>query len=169
MSGGDRTVLVVESLDHEGKGVAHCEGKVVFVEGALPGEVVAARVHRRKAAYDTAVTEEVLTASSQRVSPGCPHFGVCGGCSMQHLAPGAQLASKQRVLEDCLRRIGGTFPEVILPAIAGPTWQYRHRARLSVRNVVKKGGVLVGFHERRSSYVAEMKECPVLPERISRL
>lgn len=161
--------VVIESLDHEGRGVARHEGKVVFVEGALPGETAAVRMIRSKPSYAVAVAEIIHRESSQRVVPRCPNFGTCGGCSMQHLAASAQVAAKQRVLEDCLERIGGVEPEQIYPAIHGPAWHYRHRARLSVRNVVKKGGVLVGFHERRSSYVADMTECSVLPARISDL
>jgi 23S rRNA (uracil1939-C5)-methyltransferase len=166
-------VVEIESLDPEGRGVGHNGGKVVFVEGALPGERVRIETLRARAKYDTARVVEVLRASSQRVTPKCPHFGLhagaCGGCSMQHLAPAAQVAAKQRVLEDALWHIGRVRPDVMLRPIAGPTWGYRHRARLSVRYVAKKGGVLVGFHERRSSYVADMRECPVLPARVSGL
>lgn len=161
--------IAIESLDHEGKGVGHRDGKVVFVEGALPGEEVRPRTLRAKASHEVAVAEAIRAPSSQRVVPACAHFGVCGGCSLQHLNPQAQVAAKQRVLEDCLARIGGVRPDVIFPAIHGPAWEYRYRARLSVRNVVKKGGVLVGFHERRSSFVADMSECRVLPQRISDL
>lgn len=161
--------LAIESLDHEGKGVARSDGKVVFVEGALPGELARVRLTRSGNAFDQAVVDSILRPSSQRVTPRCPHFGVCGGCSMQHLEPAAQVAVKQRVLEDCLARIGGVRPERLYAAIQGPAWHYRDRARLSVRHVVKKGSVLVGFHERKSSYVAEMAQCPVLPARISAL
>jgi len=161
--------LDIESLDLEGQGIAHHDGKVVFVEGALPGERVMARVTRRKPSFDKARVEQVLRASSQRTEPPCPHFGVCGGCAMQHLEPAAQLAIKQRALEDALVHIGKVRPLQILPALQGPTWGYRHRARLSVRLVPKKGGVLVGFRERASSYVADIRECRVLPPHVSAL
>ena len=161
--------LTIESLDQEGRGIAHAEGKVVFVEGALPGERVAAEVVKRKPTFDVARTVRVEAASADRVRPRCPHFGVCGGCTLQHADLSLQMAAKQRALEDALERIGRVRPDVLLPAIAGPAWRYRHRARLSVRDVPKKGGVLVGFHERRSSYVADMTECHVLPEKISAL
>lgn len=161
--------LEIESLDFEARGVARHEGKVAFVRGALPGERVLARRVRSKPSYDVAETVAVERESSQRVVPACPHFGVCGGCSMQHLHPAAQLAIKQRVLEDQLERIGGLRPGMILRPIAGPAWGYRFRARLSVRHVPKKGGVLVGFHERGSSYVADMRECHVLPPEVSKL
>jgi len=166
-------VVEIESLDPEGRGVAHKDGKVVFVEGALPGERARIETLRAKAKYETARAIEILRSSSQRVAPLCPHFGLhagaCGGCSMQHLGAPAQVAIKQRALEDALWHIGRLRPERILRPIAGPAWGYRHRARLSVRYVAKKGGVLVGFHERRSSYVADMRECPVLPSRVSAL
>ncbi|HUL65975.1 MAG TPA: 23S rRNA (uracil(1939)-C(5))-methyltransferase RlmD [Burkholderiaceae bacterium] len=166
-------IVEIESLDPEGRGVAHHDGKVVFVEGALPGERVRIETLRAKPSYENARAVEILRASNQRVTPGCPHFGLhagaCGGCSMQHLAPAAQIAAKQRALEDALWHIGRVRPELMLRPVAGPAWGYRHRARLSVRYVAKKGGVLVGFHERRSSYVAEMRECPVLPPRVSGL
>ncbi len=159
----------IESLDLEGQGVAHVDGKVVFVQGALPGERVRARITRRKSAFDKAVVDTVLKASSQRVTPACPHFGVCGGCSLQHLAVAAQVAVKQRVLEDNLLHLGGVRAAQILPPLHGPDWGYRHRARLSVRWVPRKGGVLVGFRERASSYVADMRECRILPPAISAL
>src|SRR5690606_17974069 len=148
-------VLEIESLDLEARGVARRDGKVVFVEGALPGERVLARIARRKPSFDTARTEQVLKTSSQRVTPPCPYFGVCGGCAMQHLEPTAQVAVKQRVLEDALSHIGKVSPDRVLPPLHGPTFGYRYRARLSVRVVRKKGGVLVGFRERRGSYVAD--------------
>jgi 23S rRNA (uracil1939-C5)-methyltransferase len=166
---GEPIELDIESLDLEANGIAHHEGKVVFVRGALPGEWVRAAVVRRKPRFDVAQAFEILRESHARVTPRCPHFGVCGGCSMQHLEPRVQLAIKQRALEDQLWHIGKVRPETVLRAIAGPPWGYRYRARLSVRNVVKKGGVLVGFHEKGSSYVADMRECHVLPRRMSEL
>ena len=161
--------LKVESLDQEGRGVARRDGKAVFIEGALPGEIVTCSPYRKKPTYEIATLNTVLTASPSRVSPRCAHFGTCGGCSLQHLDPRAQVAVKQRVLEDSLWHIGRVRPEQILPAIYGPAWGYRHRARLAVRYVPKKGGALVGFHEKRSSYVADMTRCEVLPPRISAL
>jgi 23S rRNA (uracil1939-C5)-methyltransferase len=162
-------VLTVESLDQEGRGVARRDGKAVFIEGALPGETVACTAHRTKASYEIAKLDRVIKESSSRVVPRCPHFGVCGGCSLQHLDARAQVAVKQRVLEDSLWHIGRVRPEQMLPAIHGPAWGYRHRARLAVRHVPKKGGALVGFHERKSSYVADMGSCEVLPRRMSDL
>lgn len=157
------------SLDHEGHGVARIDGKVTFVDGALPGERAEIAVYRKHAKYNSANALVILKASAQRAEPRCPHFGRCGGCSMQHLEPSAQVAAKQRVLEENLARIGKVRPDVMLPALHGPAWDYRHRARLSVRRVDKKGGVLVGFHEKRSSYIADMDRCEVLTPEVSAL
>ena len=163
------TPISIESLDQEGRGVAHVGGKAVFVEGALPGEEVTALVLREKPNYAVARVVSVLRASASRVTPRCPHFGVCGGCTLQHAHPSLQMAAKQRALEDAFARIGRVQPGRMLPPIEGPAWQYRFRARLSVRHVAKKGGVLVGFHERKSSFVADMTECHVVPRKLSDL
>jgi 23S rRNA (uracil1939-C5)-methyltransferase len=162
-------VFDIESLDLEARGVARREGKVFFIEGALPRERVVAETVRRKPSYEIARTVEVLKESSQRVVPRCPHFGVCGGCAMQHLEPTSQVAIKQRSLEDTFWHVGKLRPARVLPPLHGPTWGYRYRARLSVRLVPKKGGVLVGFHERKSSFVADMRECHVMPPHVSAL
>lgn len=162
-------VLNIESLDLEARGVARRDGKVVFVEGALPTERVTVETVRSKSSYEIARIEEIVRPASLRVAPRCPHFGVCGGCVMQHLEPSAQVAIKQRSLEDTFWHVGKVRPQRILPPLHGPTWGYRYRARLSVRYVQKKGGVLVGFHERKSRYVADMRECHVLPKHVSDL
>jgi 23S rRNA (uracil1939-C5)-methyltransferase len=162
-------VATIESLDQEGRGIAHVDGKAIFIEGALTGERVTYSSYRRKPSYENAKVIAVIRESATRVAPKCPHFGVCGGCSMQHLEAGAQVAAKQRTLEDTLWHIGKVRAERMLTPIHGPAWGYRHRARLAVRDVAKKGGVLVGFHERRSSFVADMRSCEVLPPRISAL
>ena len=162
-------VLAIESLDQEGRGVAHADGKAVFVEGALPGERVAVETLKRKPSYEIARAARIDRSSASRVVPACPHFGQCGGCTLQHADPALQVAAKQRALEEALARIGRVRPNVLLAPIAGPAWGYRYRARLSVRDVPKKGGILIGFHERRSSYVADMLECRVLPPKLSAL
>jgi 23S rRNA (uracil1939-C5)-methyltransferase len=162
--------LTVESLDLEAQGVAHnAEGKVVFIDGALPGEEVQVSVSRRKNNWERATMTALRHESSQRVRPQCRHFGTCGGCKMQHFHVGAQVATKQRALEDALWHLGKVKAEQMLRPIEGPAWGYRYRARLSVRHVVKKGKVLVGFHERQSSYVADMDSCEVLPPHLSAL
>ena len=162
------TVLIT-ALDQQGRGIARVDGKAVFVEGALPGERAAIEVYRRKPSYELARATAIERESPSRVAPLCPHFGTCGGCSLQHLDARAQVAAKQRVLEDALWHIGRLRAGELLAPIHGPSWGYRQRARLSVRDVPKKGGVLVGFHERKSSFVTDMRVCPVLPPRISAL
>ncbi len=160
--------LKVESLDLEAQGVAHnSEGKVVFIDGALPGEHVQVTVQRRKNNWEQATMVALRRESSQRVTPACRHFGTCGGCKMQHFHVGAQVATKQRALEDALWHLGKVKAEQVLRPIEGPAWGYRYRARLSVRFVAKKGKVLVGFHERKSSFVADMDSCEVLPPHLS--
>ena len=164
--------LAVESLDLDAQGVAHkADGKVVFIEGALPFELVSANVNRRKNNWEQGTLTAIHRESAQRVTPQCPNFGLhagaCGGCKMQHLHPAAQVAVKQRALEDNLWHLGKVKAEQVLRPIEGPAWGYRNRARLSVRHVLKKGAVLIGFHERKSRYVADMTECHVLPPEVS--
>lgn len=160
---------VIESLDHEARGITRLEGKTIFVDGALPGETVEYASFRRKPSYELAHLVGVLSGSTARVKPRCEHFGICGGCAMQHLEPSAQVAVKQRVLEDSLWHVGRVRPGQILPPIHGEPWGYRHRARLAVRRVSKKDGMLVGFHEWRSSYIADIRSCAVLPPHVSAL
>ncbi|MCB1995215.1 MAG: 23S rRNA (uracil(1939)-C(5))-methyltransferase RlmD [Burkholderiaceae bacterium] len=174
MSAQNDEWLEVESLDLDGQGVAHrADGKVVFIEGALPGEQVQVNVGRRKNQWEQGQVTAIARESAQRVTPGCPHFGLhreaCGGCKMQHLHPAAQVAVKQRVLEDNLWHLGKVKAERLLRPIEGPAWGYRYRARLSVRYVARKDVVLVGFHERKSRYVADMGSCAVLPPAVSAL
>jgi 23S rRNA (uracil1939-C5)-methyltransferase len=161
--------VIIESLDQEGRGIAHAEGKVIFIEGALTGERVTYSSYRKKPSFELAKVDKVLKQSFMRVQPKCVHFDMCGGCSMQHLDARAQVAAKQRILEDNLERIGKVKPASIMPPIYGQTWGYRQRARLSVRHVIKKGKTLVGFHEKSSRYVADMQHCEILPPKIARL
>ncbi len=161
--------VTIESLDQEGRGVAHFDGKVIFIEGALPGEIVSYSSYRKKPAFEQAQVTTIFRSAPMRVTPKCKHFGVCGGCSMQHLDARAQVAVKQRILEDALHHIGKVKAETILPAIYGQTWGYRERARISVKHVIKKGKTLVGFHEKRSSYVADMQSCEILAPKIAKL
>lgn len=166
--------LEVDALDIDAKGVARREdGKVVFIDGALPFELVSANVHRTKNNWEAGTLTAIHKESSQRVRPRCPHFGLhegaCGGCKMQHLHESAQVAIKQRVLEDNLWHLGKVKAEMMLRPIEGPAWGYRWRARFSVRHVRKKGTVLIGFHERKSRYVADMRECHVVPPHVSAL
>ena len=162
--------ITIESLDAEGRGVAHLDGKVCFVANALPSEVVTEwHISRNKKSFIEMEAIAIKKPSPIRVKPHCPHFGVCGGCSLQHIDLSAQVAMKQRVLEDALKHIGKVTPQKILPAVYGLKAGYRFRARMSVKYVAKKGGVLVGFHEKASPFVADMRECPNLPRHISDL
>jgi len=161
--------VTIESLDQEGRGIARSEGKVVFIEGALTGEVVSYNAYRKKPTFELAYVTHIDQSASIRVQPKCAHFGVCGGCSMQHLDANAQVAVKQRILEDTLWHVGKVKAETILRPIYGQTWGYRERARLSVKYVIKKGRVLVGFHEKRSSFIADMQHCEMLAPKIAKL
>ena len=162
-------VATIEAVDLEGRGVIHIDGRTVFVDGALPGEEVEYSIYRERPSYALARLERVIRPSAQRVEPKCPWFGTCGGCSMQHLDSTAQAAIKQRVLEDELWNVGKLRAETIFPPIHGPSWGYRYRARIGARLVPKKGGVLVGFRERKSSYIADMTSCEILPPHVSEM
>ncbi len=167
-------IVTIDSLDLEAQGVARQSnvesGKVLFIRGALPTERVTYTITREKARFAKAKLDQIIKPAVYRTQPRCTFFGVCGGCSMQHLDLAAQIAIKQRVLEDDLWHIGRIKPEEILRPIAGPAWHYRHRGRLSVIDrSIKKGTMLVGFHEHNSSYVADMRSCEVIPKRISDL
>jgi len=162
-------ILEIDALDAAGRGVARNAGKVVFVEGALAGELVEARLLEAKPKFDRARVTAILRPSASRRTPRCPYFGVCGGCATQHVDARTQVAAKQRGLEDNLARIGKLKADSMLTPIYGEEWGYRHRARLSVRFVEGKGGALVGFREKKSTYVADMGSCDVLPPHISSL
>ncbi|HNW79341.1 MAG TPA: 23S rRNA (uracil(1939)-C(5))-methyltransferase RlmD [Candidatus Competibacteraceae bacterium] len=159
----------VADLSHEGQGVARRDGKAVFIEGALPGEEVECVYTARRGRHDEARTVTVLRSAPERVEPRCAHFAVCGGCALQHLEPGAQLAFKQRWLLDSLTHIGKVQPAQVLEPLTGPVWQYRRRARIGVKWVAKKGRVLVGFRERHSAFLADLRRCEVLDARIGGL
>ncbi len=165
--------VTIEGLTHEGRGVARVEGKTVFVDGALPGEEISFRYTARKKSFDEGEVAEIHQPSPDRVTPRCPHFGLCGGCALQHLAPMAQIRSKQQVLLDDFQHIGGVTPATLLPPLEGLHWGYRRKARLGVKYVIKKGRLLVGFRERRSPYLADLSRCEVLHpsvgERITQL
>jgi 23S rRNA (uracil1939-C5)-methyltransferase len=166
--GGIQEADIVD-LAHDGRGVARVQGKAVFVDGALPGERVRLRVIKRRRQLDEAVLVEVLSPSPDRVAPACAHFGVCGGCSLQHLSAGAQVAAKERQLLENLQRIGRTRPERVLAPLRGPEWAYRRRARLGVKYVYKKGRVLAGFRERDKPYLADIRRCEILQAPLANL
>lgn len=162
-----QTVSILD-LSHDGRGVArwpqgHANaGKTVFVAGALPGETVAVRQTARSRHFDQATALQVLEASPDRVAPRCPHFGVCGGCVLQHLAEHRQIAYKQQVLLDNLQRIGHVAPRTVLPPLRGEAWGYRRKGRFSVRRVEKKDKTLVGFREQDPRFVTDLRECHVV-------
>lgn len=163
----DPIEVTIDDLSHDGRGVATWSEKKVFIHGALPGERVLARITGRKRSFDEGETVEVLQASPDRIEPKCPHFGQCGGCSLQHLDGIRQIESKQNTLLQNLERIGKVTPGEIWKPLTGPSWHYRRKARLSVRYVHKKERVLVGFRERYGRFVADMQECHVLDVRIA--
>jgi 23S rRNA (uracil1939-C5)-methyltransferase len=152
----------VTALSHDGRGIARIDGKAVFIDGALPGERVSLRIVKRRRQMDEACLGSILVPSPDRVVPKCAHFGICGGCSLQHLAPAAQLAAKQSQLLEDLARIGRVTPQRVIAPLRGPDWGYRRRARLGVRYVHKKGRVLAGFREREKPYLADIRHCEVL-------
>jgi 23S rRNA (uracil1939-C5)-methyltransferase len=152
----------IESLAHDGRGVAHLDGKTVFIDGALPGEVVSFEYLASRRKFDAGRVTEIQQASPDRVEPRCAHFGMCGGCSLQHMETGAQIQAKQQVLLDNFKHIGKVEPVTVLPPLTGPAWGYRTKGRLGVKDVFKKGRVLVGFREKRSPYVADLSRCEVL-------
>ena len=163
--------VMIESIDFEGKGVAKVDGKTVFVKGALPQEEVIIEIVRRKANFDTAKLIEIITPSPKRVTPDCPNFTLCGGCSLQHIEFKTQVEYKQQTLMENLQHIGNVTlgRDKFLSPLYGKPWEYRQRARLSAKNVDKKGGLLVGFRENGAPYVVDMNECLVLPKHISNL
>ena len=157
---------VIEDLATDGRGVARVDGKVTFIAGALPGERVRYRLERRGKQADQGELVAVETPSPQRATPKCAHFGLCGGCSLQHLSGEGQWAFKQKQLIDALGRIGKVTPGAVAPPVTGEPWGYRRKARLSVKHVPKKGGVLVGFREADSPFVAQIASCVVLDPRV---
>jgi 23S rRNA (uracil1939-C5)-methyltransferase len=159
----------VESLSHEGRGIARPGGKTVFISGALPGELVRYRVRRRRGRFDEGIVEEILEASPLRRTPPCPHFRICGGCALQHLGGDEQRRHKESVFLEQLRSQTGIAPDELLPPLAGPELGYRRKARLGVKFVAARGRVMVGFHERYSSYIADMNSCAVLHPSLSAL
>jgi len=162
----DPIQVTIEDLSHEGRGIAHLDGKTIFIDNALPGETVLFRYTALHGRFDEGEAIEIQHASDKRVEPKCPHFGVCGGCSLQHLHPESQIALKQKTLLEQFQHVGQVTPENILPPLTGPIWSYRHKARLGVKYVEKKGGALVGFREKRSPYVTEIQSCVVLQDAV---
>lgn len=158
---GEPQQVSIEAMSHEGRGIAHINGKTVFVSDALAGERVLIQVYKRARRYDQAQTLEVIEASPRRIAPRCEFYRVCGGCSLQHLGADDQLELKQQMLLEMLEHAGLEYGE-LLPALRGPAWGYRNKARLGVKYVAAKGRVLVGFRERQTPFIADMRSCEVL-------
>ena len=152
----------IDSMSHEGRGVAKVGGKTVFIDGALPGEEVLFRFLKKHASFDEGMAVEILVPSAKRIAPGCPHFQICGGCRLQHLSAEEQIRFKEGVLLEQLKHIGGVSPETVIPALRGPEWGYRRKARLGVKYVEAKGRVVIGFREKQGRFLADLDSCPVL-------
>lgn len=165
----DALPISIIDLSHEGRGIAHINGKTTFVQDALPGESVLIQITKKHRQYDEAKTTTVLKRSPDRATPKCIHYDICGGCSLQHLDVDAQLKLKEKTLLEQLIHIAGTQPNTLLPPLKGPSWGYRRRARLGVKYVIKKQAVLVGFREKNGRYLAQLKGCETLAPRIAQL
>ena len=152
----------IESLSHEGRGIAHINGKTVFIDGALPGEEVQFRYTRKRGQFDEGRVVDVVESSALRVEPRCRHYALCGGCSLMHLHSGQQILHKQTVLLEQLQHIGGLEPERVIPPLSASSWGYRRKARMGVKYVAGKEKVLVGFREKNSRYIADIDSCEVL-------
>ncbi|MEM1244225.1 MAG: 23S rRNA (uracil(1939)-C(5))-methyltransferase RlmD [Pseudomonadota bacterium] len=161
--------VLIENLSHDGRGICHIDGKITFVANALPSEIVELKIIKRKNKFNEAIANKINSSSVDRVTPKCDFYTLCGGCSLQHLAPKAQILHKQKALLEQLQHFANVQPKQILSPLYGPSYGYRHKARLSVRFVKKKNRVLVGFREKQSHYVCEMSHCDVLKPEISDL
>lgn len=156
----------IETLSHDGRGIARIDGKTVFIDGALTGETVQFVYTKKQSKYDEGCVVEVIKASADRVDAKCSHFGVCGGCSLMHMSPEAQLQLKQHTLSEQMRHFGQLQPQQWLEPLTGPLWGYRRKARLGVKHVPKKDRVLVGFREKGTPYLAVLDQCEVLDQRV---
>lgn len=156
----------IESISHDGRGISHINGKTIFIENALPNEKVNFIYTKRHNNYDEGKALTIIEQSCERATPKCPHFGECGGCSLQHLTHNLQIKLKQQTLLEQLKHFGNVIPQNLLPPITGPIWHYRNKARLSVKYVQKKNKVLVGFHEKNGRYIAEIETCVILQQSV---
>jgi 23S rRNA (uracil1939-C5)-methyltransferase len=156
----------IEALSHDGRGISHIDGKVTFISRALPGEEVMFRYTMQRSKFDEGDVTEVLKASPQRIEPRCPHFGVCGGCSLQHLSPEDQIGAKQERLLENLKHLGKVTPAEVLPPLTAEAWGYRRKARLGVKFMRREEVVRVGFREKHSAFLTDAWQCDVLNEAI---
>jgi len=163
------TIAKITGLSHDGRGIAEVNHKTVFIENALPGETVSFVYYKKHRKFDEGRSTEIIVAAPERIPALCPHFSMCGGCTLQHLSSEGQLAKKEATLLEQLQHFGKVTPESVLPKVVGPIWGYRRRARIGVRFVPKKGKVLIGFHEKRAGKIADLSTCLVLDERIGKI
>ena len=154
--------IEIEALSHEGRGISHIDNKVIFTRGALPGEKVIASRTLSRAKYEEADVVEVIEPSLDRIDAKCSVYGICGGCSFQHLSSLNQISAKHDWLQSAFMGQSKVQPKEWLEPIQVESWGYRRKARLGVRYVAKKEKVLVGFRERKSSFVTVMSRCEVL-------
>jgi 23S rRNA (uracil1939-C5)-methyltransferase len=165
----DSTPVLITGISHEGRGIAHINGKITFIENALPGETVLIAYNKKRRCYDEAKSIQILIASPDRIQPECLHYGICGGCSLQHLSNAAQLQHKEKTLLEQFNHFAGIKPKSLLPPLTAASWGYRRRARLGVKYVTKKQAVLVGFREKNGRYLAELQACKTLDPRVGQL
>jgi 23S rRNA (uracil1939-C5)-methyltransferase len=165
-NGKERTTAKIHSLSHDGRGIAIIDNKTTFVSGALPSETVTYTITQKRSHYHEANTLEIIEPSSERVTPPCQHFGLCGGCSLQHMSMGTQMQLKQQTLLDQFKHFGHVSPDILISPLNAMTTGYRRKARLGVKYVIKKSKVLVGFREKSSRYLADLERCIVLHPRV---
>jgi 23S rRNA (uracil1939-C5)-methyltransferase len=165
----DSPPIFITGISHEGRGIAHINGKITFIENALPGETVLIAYNKKRRCYDEAKSIQVLQASPERIEPQCLHYSICGGCNLQHLSSAAQLQHKEKTLLEQFTHFAGIQPASLLSPLTADSWGYRRRARLGVKYVAKKQAVLVGFREKNGRYLAQLQACETLDPRIGRL
>lgn len=156
----------VSGLSHDLRGIAHHQGKTIFIQNALPGETVTLRYLAKHRQYDEAEAIEIVNPATDRTAPLCPHYQRCGGCSAQHIAPPAQLAHKQKILLEQLQHFGHVIPQTVLPPLTGPVWSYRRKARLGVKFLASKNQLMVGFREKQGRYITDLTRCETLDARL---
>lgn len=161
--------IEITSLSHDGRGIGHLQGKAVFIDGCLPGETVLFRYQKKRGKFDEGKLEQIMKSSSLRTTPVCQHFGMCGGCDLQHLPHQEQIIHKEKLLRDHLQHFGRLEPKIWLSPMIDETLNYRHKARLSVKYVAKKNTALVGFREKQAHFVADLEYCPILAKPVAHL
>jgi 23S rRNA (uracil1939-C5)-methyltransferase len=156
------TTAQVHALSHDGRGIATINHKTTFLTGALPGETVRYKINQKRGSYNEGEATEIITPSPERVTPPCPHFNLCGGCSLQHMSVSTQIDLKTQTMLDQLKHFGQVTPVNLLPPLSALQTGYRRKARLGAKFVIKKDQVFVGFREKKSHYLADIQSCAVL-------